>query len=146
MVGDREAERQGGREAGRQGTAMRDKAGTYKRLSVWQKACDLVVDVYQATRSFPDDERFGLVSQMRRTAVSVPANLAEGSSRSSIKDYLRFVEIATGSLYELRTYIELAARLQYLTREQADAVDAAADEIAAMLYSLVGSLKRKAQQ
>jgi len=123
---------------------MRDKAGTYKRLNAWHKALDLVVQVYRVTAIFPTEERYGLVQQMRRAAVSVPANLAEGSSRSSTKDYLRFVEIATGSLYEVRTYIELATRLGYLTVDEAHTVDSAADEIAAMLYKLVRSLETKA--
>ncbi len=124
---------------------MKDIPATYKRLNVWHKALDLVVQVYQATAHFPTEERYGLVQQMRRAAVSVPANLAEGSSRSSTKDYLRFVEIATGSLYEVRTYIELAVRLGYLAAERADAVDGAADEIAAMLYKLIRSLEARTQ-
>lgn len=137
---------QGLRDSGIQGTAMRDIPATYKRLNVWHKALDLVVQVYQVTANFPTEERYGLVQQMRRAAVSVPANLAEGSSRSSTKDYLRFVEIATGSLYEVRTYIELAARLGYLTVDEAHTVDSAADEIAAMLYKLVRSLETKAER
>jgi len=115
---------------------------TYRTLDAWQKACDLVVDVYQITRVFPDDERFGLVQQMRRAAVSVPANLAEGSSRSSRKDYRHFVEIAAGSLHELRTYLELSLRLGYLSGDDMRRLDAAADQLGAMLYGLEKSLEK----
>ncbi len=80
----------------------------FERLEAWKQALAFSKVVYQATKSFPDDERFGLTSQIRRAAVSVASNLAEGSSRSSRQDFARFVEIATGSLFEVVAQIEIA--------------------------------------
>jgi four helix bundle protein len=84
---------------------------SYKDLVVWQKAMDLTSLVYEVTADLPPDERFGLISQARRAAVSVPANIAEGHRRSSTKDYLRFLSFAAGSLAEVETLVELAASL-----------------------------------
>ena len=89
------------------------KIKNYRDLAVWQRGMEMALLVYQATKAFPDDERFGLTSQLRRAAVSVPANIAEGHARSSTKDYLRFISIAIGSLAETATFIELAGRLNY---------------------------------
>ncbi len=80
----------------------------FERLEAWKQALAFSKVVYQVTKSFPDEERFGLTSQMRRAAVSVASNLAEGSSRSSRQDFARFVEIATGSLFEVVAQIEIA--------------------------------------
>jgi four helix bundle protein len=83
----------------------------HERLDVWQDAMSLVEAVYRMTAQFPDSERFGLVSQMRRAAVSVPSNIAEGAARRSTSEYLRFLSIARGSLAELDTQIQIASRL-----------------------------------
>ena len=80
----------------------------FERLEAWKQALAFTKVVYQVTKSFPDDERFGLTSQMRRASVSVASNLAEGSSRSSRQDFARFVEIATGSLFEVVAQVEIA--------------------------------------
>jgi four helix bundle protein len=88
---------------------------SYKDLVVWQRAMDLTSLAYQVTAELPPDERFGLISQARRAAVSVAANIAEGHRRSSTKDYLRFLSFSAGSLAELETLIELSSRL-YLIR------------------------------
>jgi four helix bundle protein len=85
----------------------------YRDLAVWQLGMDIALQVYQATKDFPTDERFGLTSQLRRAAASVPANIAEGHARSSTRDYLRYIAIAIGSLAETATFIELAGRLGY---------------------------------
>ena len=82
-------------------------------LKVWQLGMDVCERIYALTRDFPTDERFGLISQLRRAAISVPANIAEGNARSSTKEYLRHLSIAIGSLAEVETFLELAARLAY---------------------------------
>lgn len=96
------------------------KVGTflnYKKLVVWQLAKEIAIDVYSVTKAFPTEERYGLVSQMTRAAVSVPSNLAEGSSRSSVKDQIRFIEIAYGSLMELSCQTDISHDLGYLNDE-----------------------------
>jgi len=88
--------------------------GHHKDLVVWQLAIDLVARIYDATRALPREERFGLISQMRRAAVSIPANIAEGAARGSRADFARFILIARGSLAELETLLIVAERLEFL--------------------------------
>ncbi len=88
--------------------------GNYNELAVWRKSVELVVQVYEATKVFPEDELFGLRLQMRRAAVSIPCNVAEGQGRSTSKDYRRFVIQARGSLLELETQFVICERLQFL--------------------------------
>ena len=90
---------------------------SYQDLIVWQKAIDLVVQVYATTRTFPKDELYGLNSQMRRAAVSVPSNIAEGHSRASTGEFKQFLGHARGSLAELETQLTIAAKLGYLSTE-----------------------------
>ena len=85
---------------------------TFRDLLVWQKSMVLVTDVYRASSEFPTHERYGLSSQIRRCAVSIPSNIAEGFGRHSATDYIRFLTIANGSLYELQTQIEIALNLE----------------------------------
>lgn len=87
----------------------------FRQLIVWQKSMDLVEDVYKLTASLPTEEKFGLCSQMRRCAVSIPSNIAEGYNRSHLGDYLRFLSIAKGSAGELQTQLEISARLGFTT-------------------------------
>jgi len=87
----------------------------YKNLGAWQNADDLTFQIYQVTRDFPAQEMYGITSQLRRAAYSVPANIAEGSGRESNADYLRFLSIARGSLAETEYFLHLAKRLDYLT-------------------------------
>ena len=89
----------------------------YKDLMVWQKSMDLAEKIYEAFKSMPKEELFGLSDQMRRAVISVPSNIAEGQQRSSTKDYIRFLHIARGSLGELETQIILCERLKYLEHE-----------------------------
>ena len=91
---------------------------TYKDLEIWQLGMELTVEVYKLTSEFPKSEQFGLTSQMRRAAVSIPANIAEGYGRSSDRNLANFVRIARGSLAELETHIELSIRLGFVTEEQ----------------------------
>jgi len=91
--------------------------GGFFTIAAWQKADDLTVKIYQTTQTFPPQERYGLISQMQRSAVSVAANIAEGSGRRTLADYIRFLFIAKGSLTEVEYYIHLAQRLGYLSSE-----------------------------
>jgi four helix bundle protein len=114
---------------------------SFRELVVWQKSVDLAEKVYLATKGFPKEELFGLTSQMRRAAVSIPSNIAEGQSRNSTGEFLQFLGIARGSLAELETQIELARRLGYLTPQQAEALLAECTEIGKTLSGLMKSLR-----
>jgi len=87
----------------------------HKDLDIWKLGIELVEQIYKITNSFPESERFGLISQMQRAAVSYPSNIAEGAARNSIKEYIRFLYISLGSLAELETQIIIAKRLEYIT-------------------------------
>lgn len=117
---------------------MRD----FRQLVVWQKARALVLEVYRASQGFPVDERFGLTSQLRRSAASVPANLAEGCGRGSTAEYARFVHIAAGSATETEYHLLLARDLGYLTTTVHSALDAQLQEIKRMLVGLLTHLTR----
>lgn len=97
---------------------MRD----YRKIEAWRLADDLTIAIYRHMRSFPKEEIYGLTSQLRRAAYSVPANIVEGSSRESKKDYLHFLYIARGSLSETQYFVHLARRLDYLPSQEADAL------------------------
>ncbi len=94
------------------------KVEGYRDLIVWQKSITLVKQIYQLTQNFPDDEKFGLISQMRRAAISIPSNIAEGQARRTTGDYVRFVSIAEGSLAELDTQLIVAIELSFCTKIQ----------------------------
>ena len=96
---------------------MQEQRGGFYTIAAWQKGDDLVVKIYQVTQRFPRHELYGLTSQMRRAAVSVPANIAEGSGRRTIRDYIRFLYNAKGSLTELEYLVHISHRLEYLTEE-----------------------------
>ena len=112
----------------------------YKELLVWQKSMDLVQKVYDLIRLLPKEEMFALSSQMRRAAISIPSNIAEGHGRHSTKDFSRFVLIAQGSRAELETQLEICIRLNYLTREQISEVLELCATVGKMLRNLVRSL------
>ncbi len=114
----------------------------YRDLIVWQKAMTLAERAYQATKPFPKDERFGLVSQLRRAAVSVPANIAEGHGRTTKGEYANQLSVARGSLKEVETLSELARRFEYLSESDACEIQALCDEISRMLTALKRSLQR----
>ncbi|MEM6782498.1 MAG: four helix bundle protein [Bacteroidota bacterium] len=113
----------------------------YTDLIVWQRAMDLVDEVYDLARAFPTDERFDLRSQVRRAAVSIPSNIAEGWGRASRKEYLHFLSIARGSLYEVETQMRIAARRQYIRQEEVTILLRHTTEIGKMLLALIRSLK-----
>jgi four helix bundle protein len=123
--------------------AEKGKIRNYRDLAVWQLGMEIALEVYQVTKGFPADERFGLTSQIRRAAVSVPANIAEGHARSSTKDYLRFIAIAIGSLAETATFIELAGRLNYGKIDELRKIFDMTSEERRMLRALQKSLRRR---
>ena len=112
----------------------------FEKLDVWQKAIDSADLVYNRTRGFPADERFGLTNQMRRAAVSVSSNIAEGTSRISQTDFARFIEIASGSVFEVVSQSFIGRRQGFLTEEGFRALYSSADEIGRMLSGLRKSL------
>lgn len=118
---------------------------TYRDLIAWQKAMDLAERVYHATSTMPDSERFGLTSQMRRAAVSIPSNIAEGHGRQSLTDYVRFLKTARGSLMELQTQVALAERLGFLspTRGLVDLLNEVDRVLQGLIRSLVAKQKEK---
>jgi four helix bundle protein len=101
---------------------------------------DLVEEVYRLTKGFPKEEVYGLTNQLRRAAVSIPSNIAEGQTRSHVKEFFQFLSTAQGSLAEVQTQIELAGRLKYLSEEQVRSAVERADSLAKQLYSLRNSL------
>ncbi|MBI9017903.1 MAG: four helix bundle protein [Phycisphaerae bacterium] len=115
---------------------------TYRDLIVWQKSMDMVKHIYHATKRFPEDERFGLTNQIRRAAVSVPSNIAEGYGRNSTQDYVRFLRMATGSLYEIQTQLEIARCENYLAFESYDNIANLLIEIEKMLVSLTKKIAK----
>lgn len=116
---------------------------SYRDLLVWQKAMQLVTDVYVLTKSFPKEELYGLTQQIRRCAVSVPSNIAEGGSKRSTRDYVRFLNIAYGSLSELETQLLIALNLGYSEAEKIQTLLEYASEIGKMLNALINKLEEK---
>lgn len=116
---------------------------SYKDLKVWQKAMQLVTAVYPATQDFPKTEMYGLTNQIRRCAVSVPSNIAEGSARRTTREFIRFVNIASGSIAELETQLILAQRLGYLAEDRMAFLLKQSDEIGKMLYALQRALTER---
>ena len=114
----------------------------YKDLIVWQKAMDLAEEIHRLSKTFPREELYGLTSQIRRAAVSVPSNIAEGHARQSTAEFRNFLSIALGSLAEVDTQQLLAQRFEYLTPEQATKAAQLMEEIAKMLHSLRAKLAK----
>ena len=114
---------------------------TYQGLRVWQQAMDLTEEIYRATGEFPKNELYGLISQMRRAAVSVPSNIAEGKGRHSDPVFVRFLLNARGSLLELQTQVLIARRLQYLSEERTEALCRQTDAIGRQLNALINRFR-----
>lgn len=112
----------------------------YERLEAWQAAHRLTLVIYEVTLALPDDERYGLVAQMRRAAVSVPSNLVEGSVRAGCREYRRFVGVALGSLFELRYQVHLCLDLGYLSRAQVEQVMEQVEVTSRLVWGLYRSL------
>ena len=115
----------------------------YKDLKVWQKAYKLCIDIYKLTGTFPKEELYCLTSQIRRSSISIPSNIAEGYGRGAIKEYIRFLYIAYGSYCELETQLLLCYDLGYTTEEQKREILEKAKEIERMLKALIKSLQKK---
>ncbi|MBI1816125.1 MAG: four helix bundle protein [Deltaproteobacteria bacterium] len=113
----------------------------HKRLEVWQMSVHLVVEVYRLTSAYPDAERYGLISQMRRAAVSVASNIAEGAARQTKKEFANFVHIARGSLSELDTQVEISRRLGYLASQAIPLLEDMMQRIDQMLAGLLRKLR-----
>jgi four helix bundle protein len=116
---------------------------SYRDLVVWQQAMDLVVMCYRVTERFPSSEQFGLTFQVRKSAVSIPSNIAEGYQRRSTGAYLQHLSIASGSQGELGTQLEIARRLGYLPVSAASATSEANEEVGRLLYGLSEGVRRK---
>jgi four helix bundle protein len=112
----------------------------YSDLIVWQKAMDLVTELYRATEPFPQHEMFGLTNQLRRAAVSIPSNIAEGQGRGTTKDFLHFLYVARGSLQEAETQVLIASRLSYVGDACRDSLLARSTEVSRILNGLINSL------
>ena len=116
---------------------------SYRDLIVWKKSVELVQDVYILTTGFSSNERFGLTSQMRRSAVSVPSNIAEGWGRKRTGNYIQFLSIASGSLAELNTQVEISYRLGFFDKDQFDVLENKMMEIGKMLFVLIQKLEKQ---
>ena len=117
---------------------------THKDLKVWNDSIEFVTLVYQNTKLFPDDEKFALTSQIRRSAVSIPSNIAEGAARNSDKDFVRYLYIALGSAAELHTQLIIANNLGYLKTSEFESLSQNLESISKMTSGLIRSVKNKA--
>jgi four helix bundle protein len=113
---------------------------THRDLQIWQKSMDLVTQVYKAVEDFPDFEKFGLISQIRRSSVSIPANIAEGFGRRSQKEFKRFLNISMGSLFELQTELEVSFNLGFLDEKLFNDLYSDTREIERMMSSFMRTL------
>jgi four helix bundle protein len=116
---------------------------SYKDLNVWQKAIDLTVEVYRLVKILPKEEMYALSNQIRRAVVSIPANIAEGKNRGSVKEYVHFLTIARGSKAELETHLYVCVKVEYLSESDLTQVTKMMDDIGKMLNSLISKLKTK---
>ncbi|HQT91318.1 MAG TPA: four helix bundle protein [Candidatus Kryptobacter bacterium] len=116
---------------------------TYRDLVVWQKSMAFVTGVYKVTKTFTKEEQFGLVSQMRRCAVSIPSYIAEGYGRISRGDYVRFLQVAMGSLFEIQTQLQIALNLEFLDKSEFGSSFDKSREIERMLSALISKLNVK---
>ena len=117
-------------------------AKSYKELLVWQKSMQLVSDIYLATESFPKSEMFGLASQLKRAAVSIPSNIAEGQGRDSTKEFLYHLSVAYGSLMESETQIQIAVNLSYIDENRVEKLLMQCGEVGRMVNGLTRSLRK----
>jgi four helix bundle protein len=124
-------------------TKIYNKINSYKDLIVWQKAIDLVTTIYSLTRNFPNDEKFGVVSQLNRAVVSVPTNIAEGWGRESSKNYLQFLRISRGSLMEVETLMLISKNLNYVNDKNFELISNKIEETGKILQGLIKSMQQK---
>jgi len=122
---------------------MKDKIKTYEDLLVWKKADALALIIFSLVKKFPREELFGLISQLKRSVLSIPANIAEGFARGTQKDFIRFLYIAWGSLVETEYYIKFSRKLAYIDDKQLKNCLSLTEEIGRMLNGLIKSIKLK---
>jgi four helix bundle protein len=120
---------------------VKKKIESHRDLLVWQKSMDLVEAIYRVTLKLPSHEQYGLISQLRRAAVSIPSNIAEGYGRQSTGNYRQFLSVSRGSLLELETQIEICVRLGYLAQPDTMGIFTATTELSKMLTSLISKIK-----
>jgi len=121
-------------------------ARNFKNIKAWQHADDLAVLVYSKTRSFPKEELYGITSQLRRAAVSVPTNIAEGASREHKREYVHFLSVARGSIAEAEYLLHLSRRVGYLKDDEYKKVEGLREETAKTLQGLINSVKKEAKK
>ncbi|QOG04204.1 four helix bundle protein [Flavobacterium sp. MDT1-60] len=114
---------------------------TFRDLLIWQKSMNLVTEIYQLTNSFPKEEIYGLTSQIRRSAISIPSNIAEGYGRDGNTDYLRFLNISISSLFEIQTQLEISYNLKYINQIQFNKTNGESREIERMLSAFIRKIK-----
>jgi four helix bundle protein len=119
------------------------KINSYRNLIVWQKSVALVTDIYTLTKSFPQEEKFGIVSQLNRASVSIPSNIAEGWGRESSKNYLQFLRISRGSLMEKETLLEISKNLNYINDSEFKVISDNIEEVSKILQGLIKSIQQK---
>lgn len=115
----------------------------FKKLLIWQKSMSLITKIYISTNNFPKEEVFGLTSQIRRSSISIPSNIAEGFGRESNKDFLRFLNISIGSLFEMQTQLEIAKNIAYLNEDEFNNLYEDSREAERMLVSFINKLKER---
>ena len=118
------------------------KSSDYKQLKVWQKSMELTVNIYSIVRLLPAEEKYALSEQIRRAVLSIPSNIAEGSGRNTDKEFVQFLSISRGSLWELATQIEVCERLNYIDRQKTNEIMSQITEISKMINSLANSLQK----
>jgi len=122
---------------------LEKKTSTYKDLIVWQKSIQLITDIYALTKTFPMDERFGIVSQINRAVISIPSNIAEGWGRELSKNYLQFLRISRGSLMETETLILIAKNVDYINEKDFYQINEKIEEVGKILQGLIKSIQHK---
>lgn len=115
---------------------------TYRDLLVWQKAIAFVTQIYKSVKAFPTEELYGLTSQIKRSAVSIPSNIAEGYGRKSKNDYIRFLQIAMGSIFEMQTQLEISKNLEFLSVNRFNELYESSREIERMLSSMINKISK----
>ena len=122
---------------------MDSRIKSYKDLVVWQKAIELVSDIYSISKTFPAEEKFGLVNQLNRAVVSIPSNIAEGWGRESSKNYLQFLRMSKGSLMEVETLVIISRNLNYIGEENFKRISDKIEEVGKILQGLIKSIQQK---
>lgn len=122
---------------------MNNKINSYRDLIVWQKSIALVTEIYKLTKTFPAEEKFGIVNQLNRAVMSIPANIAEGWGRESSKNYLQFLRISRGSLMETETLLVISKNLNYIDDENFRMISEKLDEIGKILQGLIKGVQQK---